>query len=87
MRKSLTEGKLAAETWQRTFTVLLWQCFDVKYQNGNVLVKTMRSVIQATLEGKRFMSNMYLYRFNCPLSNDCSLVTYANGRGSAVLTY
>ena len=35
----------------------------------------------------RSFNNMYLYRFNCPLSNDCSLVTYANGRGSAVLTY
>ena len=33
------------------------------------------------------MSNMCLYRFNCPLSNDCSLVTFANGRGSAVLTH
>ena len=31
--------------------------------------------------------NMYLYRFNCLLSNDCSLVTNANGRDSAVLTY
>ena len=71
----------------RDFTVLLWQCFKVKYQNGNVLVKTMRNVMQATLYGKRFMPNMYLYRFNCPLSNDCGLVTYANGRGSAVLTY
>ena len=36
---------------------------------------------------KVYISNMYLYRFNCPLSNDGSLVTYANGRGSAVLTY
>ena len=49
LRKSLTEGKLVVETWQRTFTVLLWQCFDVKYQNGNVLVKTMRIVMQARL--------------------------------------
>ena len=49
LQKSLTGGKLAAETWQRTFTVLLWQCFDVKNQNGNVLVKAMRSVMQATL--------------------------------------
>ena len=32
-----------------------------------------------------FMSNMYLYRFNCPHHNDCSLVTYANG--TVVLTY
>ena len=47
--KSLTGGKLAAAAWQRTFTVLLWQCFDVKIQNGNVLVKAMRSVMQATL--------------------------------------
>ena len=30
---------------------------------------------------------MYLCRFNCPLNNDGSLVAYANGRGSAVLTY
>ena len=60
---------------------------DVKYQNGNVLVKTKRRVMEATLQGKRFMSNTYLHRFNCPLSNDCSLVTYANGRVSAVLTY
>ena len=49
LRKSLTGRKLVAETWQRTFTVLLWQCFDVKNQNGNVLVKAMRSVMQTTL--------------------------------------
>ena len=36
---------------------------------------------------KQFMTNMYLYLFSCPFSNDCSLVTYANGKGSAVLTY
>ena len=34
-----------------------------------------------------YLSNMYLYRFNCPPNNDGSLVAYANGRGSAVLTY
>ena len=45
----MSGGKLVAETWQRTFTVLLWQYFDVKNQNGNVLVKAMRSVMQATL--------------------------------------
>ena len=33
------------------------------------------------------MSDMYLYPFNWPLSNDCSLVEYANGKGSAVVTY
>ena len=32
-----------------TFTVLLWQCFDAKNQNGNDLVKAMRSVMQTTL--------------------------------------
>ena len=49
LQKSATEGKLATETWQRTFTVLLWQCFDVENRNGNVLVKAMRSVMQTTL--------------------------------------
>ena len=33
------------------------------------------------------MSNMYPYRFNYPLSNDCSLAKYADGRGSEILTY
>ena len=33
------------------------------------------------------MSNMHLYWSHCALSNGCSLVTYANARGSAVLTY
>ena len=46
---SRTGGKLAAETWRRTFAVLLWECFDVKNQNGNVLVEAMRSVMQATM--------------------------------------
>ena len=31
--------------------------------------------------------NMYLYRFNCPRSKCCSLVTYGNGRTFAILTY
>ena len=35
----------------------------------------------------RSFNNMYLDRFNCPLSNDCSLVTYVDDRVSAVLTY
>ena len=45
LEKSITEGKPSAETWQRTSTLLLLQCFDVKYQNGSVLAKTMRSVM------------------------------------------
>ena len=49
LQKSLTEGKLTVETWQRMFTVLLWQCFDIKNQNGNTLVKVMRSLLLATL--------------------------------------
>ena len=40
LQKSLTAGKNAVETCQTTFKVLLWQCFGVKYQNGNVLVET-----------------------------------------------
>ena len=68
-------------------TVLLCQCFDVKYQNGNVLVKTMKSVMQATLSGKRLMSNLYLYQLNCPFSNNCSLGTYVKGRRFAVLAH
>ena len=47
--KSLIAGKIAAETWHRMFTLSLWQCLDVKYPNGSVIIKTMRSVVQVTL--------------------------------------
>ena len=59
---------------------MLWQYFNVKYQNGNVSGKTVRSDTQA-------MSNMYLYQFTCSLSNDCSLITCADGRDSAVFRF
>ena len=49
--------------------------------------KNNKKLDARTLQGKRFLSNMYLYRFNCPLINDCSLVTYVDSRGSAFLTY
>ena len=34
-----------------------------------------------------YQLSIYLYRFNCPLSNNCNLITYGNDRGSAVLAH
>ena len=39
------------------------------------------------MSGKQLISNMYLYWFNCPASDDPSFAAYANVRGFALLTY